>query len=325
MWWWCALLVVVRSQTYSDPTARRLSTYAGLAYMPQARTTSTWGRFASARCNAEVAGTSLVGAWAKNHAAALLVDDPARNEAIVAFKGSNNTADLISALSGGELVWRDCVVRNVSLGRVHAAFCTYARDILGDALVGGVARLVGDGRDLVLTGHSYGAAGAVAAAAFFFGSAEVDLAPSTVYTYGQPRVGDVTHVEKLYAATARGGAFRVVNRNDPVAHLPVCCGITACNAVAHCPFHNDVQAWYATSMHAAADATVCPGPDGHDACGDAVDTNVTAHMWYFERDLGYMCMFPDDAEPPPPPPPRHPRARAALRVAAALSKAAAAE
>jgi len=262
--------------------------------MPQARTVSTWGKMASASCNEELAGTKLVGAWSKKHAAVLVVEDAKRNEAIVAFKGSNNTMDLISSISGGELIWYECVVRNVSLGRVHSAFCDYARDILSDDLIGAVNALVGDGnRDLVITGHSYGAAGAVAAAVFFFLSEEGPRAPSTVYTYGQPRTGDVTHVEKLYAATARGGAFRVVNRGYPVPHLPVCCGITACNSMAHCPFHNDVQAWYATSMHSKSDGTICPGPDGHDACGYSIDTNVTAHLWYFERNLGYMCMYAD--------------------------------
>lgn len=280
--------------SYSDADARRLSVYSGVAYMPQGRMTKNWGRLASEACNEVFDGTVLVGTWANNHAAALVVEDAARNEVVVAFKGSNNTADLISALSGGELIFYDCVVRNVSLGRVHNAFCSYATDIMQDSLISNVTALVKAGRKLVVTGHSYGAAGAVVAAVFFHKSPEGPQVTSTVYTYGQPRTGDITFVDNTYAATADGGAFRVVNRNDPVAHLPPCVGVTACSQMAHCPFHNDVQAWYATSMHAASDATVCPGPDGSDGCGWTVNANVTAHMWYFEKDLGYMCMFPDD-------------------------------
>lgn len=42
-----------------------------------------------------------------------------------------------------------------------------------------------------------------------------------LYTFGEPRVGDVVFAQALPFFTA--GAFRVVHRSDCVPHLPPCC------------------------------------------------------------------------------------------------------
>lgn len=68
--------------------------------------------------------------------------------------------------------------------------------------------------EICVTGHSLGAALAELAFSRF---ADAGL---SLMTFGCPRVGDQTFVKRVLANPARG-AFRFVNLNDPVAHIPL--------------------------------------------------------------------------------------------------------
>lgn len=69
---------------------------------------------------------------------------------------------------------------------------------------------------LYITGHSLGGALATIAAAAL---ADHGIEVAGVYTFGQPRVGDLTFVRQLNNMT-RGKVFRFVNNNDIVPHVP---------------------------------------------------------------------------------------------------------
>ncbi|KAL9619142.1 MAG: hypothetical protein Q9160_006231 [Pyrenula sp. 1 TL-2023] len=67
---------------------------------------------------------------------------------------------------------------------------------------------------LVVTGHSLGAAIATIAAAQLRNEGH----PAALYTYGSPRVGQLTFAE--YVTNQPGGNYRVTHTQDPVPRLP---------------------------------------------------------------------------------------------------------
>ncbi|WP_299492502.1 lipase family protein [Acaryochloris sp. IP29b_bin.137] len=77
----------------------------------------------------------------------------------------------------------------------------------------------GNKRTLWITGHSLGGAMAILAAASCKLSDSNHLEVSGVYTYGQPRVGDL-NFEAVFDPQLKTKTFRVVNNNDIVARIP---------------------------------------------------------------------------------------------------------
>jgi len=133
----------------------------------------------------------------------LVVTAPTR--VMLAFRG---TAALQSWLTDARVVQ---VAAPSYPGQVHRGFAGAL-----DATWGDVRRLLppaGDGRPLWVTGHDLGAALATLAGARL--TAE-GAAVSTVYTFGSPRVGDRAFYEGY-----RPRAYRLVNNNDVVPHLPL--------------------------------------------------------------------------------------------------------
>ena len=92
---------------------------------------------------------------------------------------------------------------------------------------------------VIMTGHSLGAAAAVLAALDYqFQSSS----KATVYTFGQPRVGDHSFSQQVQKKTEE--MYRVVHASDIIAHLPLCCAVFGeCKTLNACPYHNEVEEW----------------------------------------------------------------------------------
>ena len=134
---------------------------------------------------------------------------------VIAFRG---TASLRDWITDAEFPLRPLPG---SPARVHAGFLTAINSILPDLLaflvppkVQGAERKAS--RVLLLTGHSLGGALAVLAAWFLQAQG---LPVHSIYTFGQPRVGDrtfATHYSSLLGAKT----YRTVNQNDIVPRVP---------------------------------------------------------------------------------------------------------
>ncbi|KAK5978860.1 Triacylglycerol lipase, partial [Trichostrongylus colubriformis] len=133
---------------------------------------------------------------------------------------------------------------------------------------------MGKDYEIVFTGHSLGGALATLAAAR---TAKQGLRANekiTVYTYGEPRVGDALFATN-YDSMIKD-SYRVVFRRDIVPHLPACaknkswlgdsetsrpCDVNAVNE----PYHQGTEIWYPDSMEPGSHYIECTGdPRGED-------------------------------------------------------------
>ena len=158
------------------------------------------------------------------HANTISLQDPTTNThatlttyddcTVIAFRG---TASLRDWLTDAEFPLRPLPG---SPGRVHAGFLTAIDSILPD-LLAFLAPPKAQSPEpkaspVFLTGHSLGGALAVLAAWYLQAQG---LPVHSVYTFGQPRVGDRAFAS-LYSALLGTKTYRTVNQNDLVPRVP---------------------------------------------------------------------------------------------------------
>ena len=157
--------------------------------------------------------------------------DPVRNEIVVSIRGTSNFLNFVEDMGVKQvpyLVGR-CAV---ALCMVHAGFLV-AWEGVHPTLMAQFESLWnfygGGGSDtkIVVTGHSLGAAMALYAALDIVDllnstkhNMTRDSIPMSVFTFGQPRVGDWEFALYAMARLPQGKVFRVTHRNDPIPKLP---------------------------------------------------------------------------------------------------------
>ncbi len=145
---------------------------------------------------------------------------------VLAFRGSKEPKDWLTNVTTqlrNFTIYKDGVTTLSSYkGRVHTGFFL-AWAIIEQSVLSQISKwrsqLHSEGKalpPLYITGHSLGGALATMAAASLSDNG-VDVAG--VYTFGQPRVGDRTFASQL-DKHINGKAFRFVNNNDIVPHVP---------------------------------------------------------------------------------------------------------
>ena len=99
-------------------------------------------------------------------------------------------------------------------GRVHLGFNT-AYNIVKDQVLKTVKEYQTNNEAIIITGHSLGGALATVCAAHLISE---NITPTSVYTYGQPRVGNSEFAE-FYSEMSKHH-YRFVNNNDVVTKVP---------------------------------------------------------------------------------------------------------
>lgn len=131
---------------------------------------------------------------------------------VICFRGTDSVADWLADLSSKKVDFEDRTIMRQTNMMVHTGFLRTLR-VIEDDLNGIVNRNL-DGRKLVVTGHSLGAAMAVLYSMRFHAN---DV--SAVVTFGCPRVGNeefANDFNKLHAAHS----LRFVRNNDVVTRVP---------------------------------------------------------------------------------------------------------
>jgi predicted lipase len=134
----------------------------------------------------------------------LVIEQP--DALIIAFRG---TANILDALTDAE-AW----FHPTAAGRVHGGFEASYDAIRLDIQ----RRALGTLKPIYLTGHSLGGAHAMLAAWDLF---HANISPSrlTVYTFGQPRVGDAAFAAAYRAAGLHDRTWRYIHQADVVPRL----------------------------------------------------------------------------------------------------------
>jgi hypothetical protein len=136
----------------------------------------------------------------------------------------------------------------------------------------------GSGTSIAITGHSLGAAMA-ALAAFDLHHAGFQI--QTMYTFGEPRVGDSTFASTFESALP-GVLNRVTHYKDIVPHLPL----------ELMGFHHlATEVWYNEANTAY---TVCDGSGEDPNCADSViGDSIDDHLYYMGIHISGICSAAD--------------------------------
>lgn len=102
-------------------------------------------------------------------------------------------------------------------GKIHKGFGKALNDVYGQISQTIVNEFQDNGQSLWFTGHSLGAALATLAAREF--QLETGRFPQGIYTFGQPRTGNLAFAQ-AFDSQLQSVMFRFVNNNDVVPHLP---------------------------------------------------------------------------------------------------------
>ncbi|KAF7369497.1 Alpha/beta-hydrolase [Mycena venus] len=202
--------------------------------------------------------------------------DDTRKEIIVAFRGTVTPANFITDALGMLVDWNTTHTKVLAPAgtKVHFGFQNAWSTVSEKTVATVTAELVAHpGYSIVATGHSLG--GAMASLA---GITLQMLFPTTqvkLYTYGQPRTGNVTYATWVNALIGPERCFRVVHSNDGVPTMaPEMLGFV----------HHSTEYW-ALSPHSPQQTRICTAPgvmeDPHGSKKIPTTGINPAHLSYF--------------------------------------------
>mmetsp|Transcript_26449 Transcript_26449/g.31261 ORF Transcript_26449/g.31261 Transcript_26449/m.31261 type:complete len:306 (+) Transcript_26449:13-930(+) len=288
-------LGLTTADPYNDTQARDIMVYASAAYCPKGKVES-WkmeGDCATRTSNfldiTSFEATPPDVKYTRQYFGLMGVDY-GRKWVVASFKGTNGSmADFATDLSGGYFS-SDCIIDSVNIGKVHAGFCNYYKYLDEAGFSQSLVKLAAKHPDfpVIVTGHSLGAAAAMVASVFLEIKYKLDV---TIYTYGQPRVGD--HNFSKTVSNYVKDSWRVVHAKDMIAHEPFCCAIFGeCHEISTCPYHTDHEIWYEGGMAVGSPYVQCQGPEDSN-CNNWVDLSVDDHLNYFDIELAAYCCYED--------------------------------
>ncbi|KAK1995838.1 lipase [Colletotrichum falcatum] len=195
--------------------------------------------------------------------------DPARQNIVIAIRGSSNVRNWITNLNFGleacDLV-EDC--------KVHSGFADAWNEVKGEILDAvKAAKAANPSYAIVGTGHSLGGAVVTIAAAYL----RLDGYPIDIYTYGSPRVGNEAFTN--FVTIQPGAEYRVTHVDDPVPRLPPALfGYR----------HTSPEYWLSTGSGTTIDYTigdikVCEGDRNTSCNGGTFGLDIDAHLYYFRQ------------------------------------------
>jgi len=287
------------SNDYQDPVARLMLQYASVAYCSH-MSILYWNL--NSNCSAiqnDFVPVSVVYAEPTD-ALGYVGKSDSQQIIVVAFKGTNpaHLRDWIDDLLGSLNYNFTCNLSGGASYQGEEGFYLYYMSLKNLGFLNDVVGLIQQypNYQVFVVGHSLGgAAAAIQAADLIHSVGASTLNNLQLYTFGEPRVGDITFsylMETGYTISSQ--LNRVIHASDIVPHLPPCCPgayIGNCSASPECPYHAPREYWYNNNMAPGATYFQCSGVYGEDpSCSDSqVDVSISDHLVYFGFDVSQAC------------------------------------
>ncbi|KAJ1933259.1 hypothetical protein FBU59_006089, partial [Linderina macrospora] len=199
--------------TMSDSELSRYATYAGAAYKVNS---TSWNCHLNCE-QACTAGTVVDLHWSIGTPASTgyIAHNPSSKEIFLVYRGSYTVEDWLEDFTFLQVPSPLTVPG--SLMHTGFLFAYSSMDSKVKATLQGLLNAYPD-YTLIVTGHSLGAGEAAVAATDFAITKPEWIPRMKLITFGQPRVGNIVHAKWL--SQQKFPIFRVVNRGDPVPHVP---------------------------------------------------------------------------------------------------------
>ncbi|KAF8382585.1 hypothetical protein PRIPAC_71727 [Pristionchus pacificus] len=229
--------------------------------------------------NYKILTTVEVPCDSRNHTCAMFAAISVADKRIfVSFRGTTTNEQLV--VEGLESLENE--VDWYGVGQVNRYFYE-ATEILWKYLERHIDQPSSSHFRIMFTGHSLGGAMATLAA---MKTHVKKLRPKyliSLFTYGEPRVGNRVFAHNVQAAITDG--YRVVHRADMVPHLPPCKDLGAgCDPMDfRRPIHHSVEIWYPDQMGTTTDFIACTDTLDSPHCSNSISPkyNWEDHRWYF--------------------------------------------
>ena len=203
----------------------------------------------------------------------------------------------------------------VYMGNVHVGFCEYFQSFASIDFFNEMEAILSYYQEQKYTiysvGHSLGGAMAAMLGTYYNIRTNEKLNVN-VYTYGEPRVGDVSfsYFSQLNKESVH---YRVIHSADIVPHLSFCCREEKdtteeiCSTETSCPLHGGIEIWYNLPIHEEAmtydsNYTICDNiPTKYNSsvvgedpfCSDSLGLKARSpedHQYYYGKDVGSYCL-----------------------------------
>ena len=263
--------------TYSEETAKYAVDFSGAAYCA-----GTLGGGAdewsckACRQHPEVTNVTIITASSLTETFnGYVAFDSSTNQIVLSIAGTDplNIKEWIDDLNFFKTNYDLCEEYGDSKCEVHQGFLA-AYDLAKEEVRVAIHEYVNafPTATVMVTGHSLGAALAVLAALDLQLTQGINI--ETVYTFGQPRIGDKNFAE---FAVDNLMEFRLTHYQDPVPHLPP-------QKLLLVPFfhHPSTEVFY-SQLNSLGDYKVCTDPSGEDKkCSNKflLDVNIFNHLDY---------------------------------------------
>ena len=192
-------------------------------------------------------------------------------EIIVAFSGTQHFKQLVEQARHSSP--RDYHIHNVGSAQVfkffYRSYLENFRTLIQEKLNTIANDQKYNGYTIIFTGHSLGGALCLHAAADAVLGGVLNNHKVSVYTYGQPRVGDKNFVDSFINKLDE--YFRLTHYRDIVPHLPPCVpnfhsGCVEKGSLPVYPYHAPREVYYSKNMRSYK---VCSSSEGEDSsCSD---------------------------------------------------------
>uniref|UniRef100_A0A0N4Z5H9 Lipase_3 domain-containing protein n=1 Tax=Parastrongyloides trichosuri TaxID=131310 RepID=A0A0N4Z5H9_PARTI len=128
---------------------------------------------------------------------------------------------------------------------------------------------------IFVTGHSLGGSMACLCAASIVKSGYITADKVSLYTMGEPRVGDESYVKNYDNLNIE--SYRIIHNRDMVPHLPPD-GLFGYK-------HHKMEIFYENNMVVGSSFKTCPGDDDNNCSNVRVDLSINDHLHYFNKDV----------------------------------------